>query len=404
MSRRYTIAISGQSSGVERRVTISLPAALATLGVLLTLLLVVGIGAARKIATDTEGLNARYRALDIEKENYRAATEELTKRFESLQSSTLLHESGSSVPAGIEQETRPASPVRGSPVSPALSIPATSSIQGSASRQPSDSASVTRVSPSGAVGADAVDRDSAKPNDPRQLLETLMTEALTRLSQRRALADEANAQTLATRPYQDGAVLETEARQLAKIGRTSDALLRTMAADARFRVAESEARAEAAARERGRPADAPPERPRPAEAPSVEAANLRPVEPARPAAESAAEPTEFEKTIQTVRGVIGQYVSALESKNLVALKKVWPSLGGNQERALRTEFAHARTVQAVFHNPRITINGDTTTVTGLRDYRLETQDGQNLSTTTTTTITLGRVNGEWLIQRVVHSP
>ena len=404
MSRRYTIAISGHGSSVERRVTISLPAALATLGVLLALLVVVGIGAARKIATDTQGLNERYRALEVEKANYRAATEELTRRFESLQSSALVHESGSSVPAGIEQDTRPASPVRGSPASPAPSIPATSSIQGSASKQPSDSASVTGASRSRPVGGDAVDRDSAKPNAPQQFIETLMSEALTRLSQRRTLADEASAQTLATRPYQDGVVLETEARQLAKIGRTSDALLRAMAADARFRTAESEARAEAAARERGRPADAPPERPRLAEAPSVEAANLRPVETARPAAEPAAETTEFEKTIQTIRGVIGQYVSALESKNLVALKRVWPSLGGNQEKALRNEFAHARTVQAVFHNPRITIDGDTTTVTGLRDYRLETQDGQSLFTTTTTTITLSRVDGEWLIQQVVHSP
>lgn len=394
MSQRYTIAISDQKHGTERRVTISLRAVLATLGVLLILLVVAGIGAARKIATDTEQLNAHSRALDIEKDNYRAATEELTRRFESLRSSTL----GSYVPGRVEQDTRPASSGRGSPASPA---PASSSLQGSASTRTSNSASVMGASPSATVGGDAVDRDSAKPDGPRQLIETLMIEAMTRLSQRRALAEEANAQTLATRPYQDGAVLETEAKELARIGRTSDALLRAMAADARFRVAESEARAEAAARERGRPADAPPERPRPAEAPAVETANLRPVEPARPAVASAAETTAVE---QTIRGVIDQYVSGLESRNLAALKRIWPSLGGNQEKALRTEFAHARTVRAVFRNPRITIDGDTTTVTGLRDYRLETQDGQSLFTTTTTTITLRQLAGEWLIQQVVHTP
>lgn len=394
MSQRYTIAISDQKHGTERRVTISLRAVLATLGVLLILLVVAGIGAARKIATDTEQLNAHSRALDIEKDNYRAATEELTRRFESLRSSTL----GSYVPGRVEQDTRPASSGRGSPASPA---PASSSLQGSASTRTSNSASVMGASPSATVGGDAVDRDSAKPDGPRQLIETLMIEAMTRLSQRRALAEEANAQTLATRPYQDGAVLETEAKELARIGRTSDALLRAMAADARFRVAESEARAEAAARERGRPADAPPERPRPAEAPAVETANLRPVEPARPAVASAAETTAVE---QTIRGVIDQYVSGLESRNLAALKRIWPSLGGNQEKALRNEFAHARTVRAVFRNPRITIDGDTTTVTGLRDYRLETQDGQSLFTTTTTTITLRQLAGEWLIQQVVHTP
>jgi hypothetical protein len=243
------------------------------------------------------------------------------------------------------------------------------------------------------------------------MLETVMVEALTRLGERRALAEAANAQTLANRPYQDGIVLETEARQLAKSGRTSDALLRAMAADARYRIAESEARAEGAARERRSPANAPPTNAPPAsasparqpvaEAPVVAAASSPPVAPPRPAPASAPDTSEVEKTI---RGVIGQYVSGLERQDLVALKRVWPSLGGNQERALRTEFTNARTVQALFHDPRITINDDTSTVTGLRDYRLETQDGQNLFTTTRTTITLRRVNGAWLIQQVVHSP
>jgi ketosteroid isomerase-like protein len=88
---------------------------------------------------------------------------------------------------------------------------------------------------------------------------------------------------------------------------------------------------------------------------------------------------------------------------VAALKRVWPSLGGDQEKALRTEFANARTVEALFHDPRITISDDTTTVMGLRSYGVETHDGQRLSATTRTTITLRRVDDGWVIEQVVHN-
>ena len=102
--------------------------------------------------------------------------------------------------------------------------------------------------------------------------------------------------------------------------------------------------------------------------------------------------------------MIAQYVSGLQSRNLPALKRVWPSLSGQQEKALRTEFSNARTVQALFHDPRISVNDGTTTVTGTRTYALETQDGQQLFTTTRTTITMRRVGDEWVIERMVHVP
>jgi hypothetical protein len=103
-----------------------------------------------------------------------------------------------------------------------------------------------------------------------------------------------------------------------------------------------------------------------------------------------------------IRGVIAQYLSGLESRNLAALKRVWPSLGGEQERAIRAEFENARTVQALLTDPQITINEDITTVTGVRRYGLETQDGQRLFTMTRTTITLRRDGGSWVIERIDH--
>jgi hypothetical protein len=103
-----------------------------------------------------------------------------------------------------------------------------------------------------------------------------------------------------------------------------------------------------------------------------------------------------------IRGVIAEYVSGLESRDLATLKRVWPSLGGNQEKALKTEFANARRIQALFHDSRISMNDDTTTVTGVRSYGLETHDGQRLFTTTRTTITLRRIDDAWVIEQVVH--
>jgi SnoaL-like domain len=105
----------------------------------------------------------------------------------------------------------------------------------------------------------------------------------------------------------------------------------------------------------------------------------------------------------TIRSVIAQYVNGLEARNLAAIKRVWPSMGGIQEQALRTEFQNARTVEALFDDPRITINDDTTTVTGLRSYNLVTRDGQQLSSVTRTTITLRRSGDAWVIEQVVHN-
>jgi hypothetical protein len=181
-------------------------------------------------------------------------------------------------------------------------------------------------------------------------------------------------------------------------------LARAVEADARFRAAEIEARAEAAAKERLRP----PETASPARVPATEARPEPPIAADSPRGESrpparAPEPAAQAANAEVaIREVIAQYVSGLASRSLPALKRIWPSLTGNQERAIRSEFDNARSVQARFSEPRVTVNGDTATVTGVREYNLVTQDGQRLSTVTRTTITLHRSGDAWLIDRVVH--
>ena len=103
-----------------------------------------------------------------------------------------------------------------------------------------------------------------------------------------------------------------------------------------------------------------------------------------------------------IREVISQYVIGLESQSVPALKRVWPSLGGREEREIQREVENARIVETAFKDPRITINGDTTTVTGFRMHSLVTQDGQRLSSVTKTTMTLRRNGNAWTIEHIVH--
>jgi murein DD-endopeptidase MepM/ murein hydrolase activator NlpD len=85
-SRRYTILVADRSSGVVRRATLSLrPTAIAA-GVVLSLPVLVGLGAAWKAKSDVSGLRSSHAALEVENANYRAATEALAGQIASLQS------------------------------------------------------------------------------------------------------------------------------------------------------------------------------------------------------------------------------------------------------------------------------------------------------------------------------
>ncbi len=85
-SRRYTLAIADRTSGVERRATISARPMLLVVSAIVTLPVLIGLGAAWKAKSDVQGLYASNQALEIENANYRAATEALAGQIESLQS------------------------------------------------------------------------------------------------------------------------------------------------------------------------------------------------------------------------------------------------------------------------------------------------------------------------------
>jgi hypothetical protein len=106
--------------------------------------------------------------------------------------------------------------------------------------------------------------------------------------------------------------------------------------------------------------------------------------------------------VPAVQAVLARYRAALESRDISALKRVWPSLGGRQEEALRTEFDHARAIRADLDAVDIRPTASGASVTCRRNYSVTTGDGQTLRTATTMFMTLARRDGAWSIESIRH--
>jgi hypothetical protein len=84
-SRRYTILVADRTSGVVRRVTISVRPAVAVACAIVTLPVLIGIGAAWKAKSEVAALYSSNRSLEAENANYRGATDALSDQIQSLQ-------------------------------------------------------------------------------------------------------------------------------------------------------------------------------------------------------------------------------------------------------------------------------------------------------------------------------
>jgi murein DD-endopeptidase MepM/ murein hydrolase activator NlpD len=84
-SRRYAVVVADSTSGVERRAAIPVRPVAVVVGVVVTLPILIGLGAAWKAKSDVANLFADYRALEQENASYRQATEALAGQIESLQ-------------------------------------------------------------------------------------------------------------------------------------------------------------------------------------------------------------------------------------------------------------------------------------------------------------------------------
>jgi murein DD-endopeptidase MepM/ murein hydrolase activator NlpD len=83
--RRYTVLIADRSSGVLRRVTINLRAAVSVVTGVLMLPILIGLGARWSARTEMDQLAAANSLLQVENSSYRVATGELTGQIQTLE-------------------------------------------------------------------------------------------------------------------------------------------------------------------------------------------------------------------------------------------------------------------------------------------------------------------------------
>jgi murein DD-endopeptidase MepM/ murein hydrolase activator NlpD len=84
-NRRYTVLIADRSSGVVRRLGVSLHGVVTSVGVVLAIPVLIGLGAKWSAGTEISDLRVSKSSLEAENGNYRAATGELTTQIQSLE-------------------------------------------------------------------------------------------------------------------------------------------------------------------------------------------------------------------------------------------------------------------------------------------------------------------------------
>jgi Peptidase family M23 len=84
-SKRYTILLADRQTGVTRRFTVGLRPALAALTTVVTLPILIGMGAAWKAKADVADLYASHATLELELGHYHDTTEALTGQIQGLQ-------------------------------------------------------------------------------------------------------------------------------------------------------------------------------------------------------------------------------------------------------------------------------------------------------------------------------
>ena len=215
-------------------------------------------------------------------------------------------------------------------------------------------------------------------------------EGRTRMNEARASALAAGAARLAPAAFRAATRVDQDAQRLYKAGRLSEAMSRFYEASGLYRSAETTANSEAALQRSTPPAPhaapatppaSPPSIPPPSTSPTVPAPTVdapqetakpqvtAPVTPAPPPAAKPPEPlppppaapapstrplpsppvaqpldlpARSPTAEERIQELLSRYKSAMESRSLEDLKRIWPGLGGAQLDALRRQFQEAR--------------------------------------------------------------
>jgi serine/threonine-protein kinase len=252
-------------------------------------------------------------------------------------------------------------------------------------------------------------------------------EARMRMNRAKAAARQAGNRAQRSQAFAAGLSAERDAVRLYQAKQMSEATARFYEAAGHFRSAELAASAPdappAQAQARTEPPAAAPSTPAPPPSGSSAPAPIVPAPPATtsaPPAEPAAAappplippvvrtpppastvPVDNSKALEDgVRDLIRRYEQALESRSVETLKRLWPSLEGAQEAAIRQEFANTRRIDVEISNIDVAVSGQTATATFVRRYQLFTVDGQSPLRLSRTTLNARRNGGDWLIERV----
>jgi serine/threonine protein kinase len=256
-------------------------------------------------------------------------------------------------------------------------------------------------------------------------------EARTQVARARAAARSAGAQRLAPEPYLAATAADRDAQRLYAAGRPEEATVKFYQASGLFRSAEIAAQNESAAREaRARPEPptphkagesdsgrvpapvslpqalpvAPPEKPEPTQvpAPVPPAPTVTPPAPSPPPAAASAPAVETSAAARdaAIADVLTRYKSALESRNLDALSRLWPGLSGQALERVRSEFRQSTRISVEIVDPHISGSGDTATVSCIRRYDVVTVEGQPLHSEEHATMDVRRAGASWVIERI----
>jgi serine/threonine protein kinase len=257
-------------------------------------------------------------------------------------------------------------------------------------------------------------------------------EARTQVARARALARSAGAQRLAPAPYLAATAADRDAERLYAAGRPEDATVKFYEASGLFRSAEIAAQNESAAREaRARPEPppapqkasepdagratppvslpqglpvAPPEKSAPTQvpAPTPPAATVTPPAPSPPPATAPAPAAESSTAARdaAIADLLTRYKSALESRNLDALSRLWPGLSGAPHERVRTQFQQASRISVEIVDPHISGSGDNATVSFIRRYDVVTVEGDRQHNESHATMDVRRSGTSWLIEGI----
>jgi hypothetical protein len=103
---------------------------------------------------------------------------------------------------------------------------------------------------------------------------------------------------------------------------------------------------------------------------------------------------------EAVLGVLKRYVTAMQTKDMPALRAIWPTMDKSQEAKIQKGFHFTRSLKITLDITAVVINGGTATVSGRRKDQVVTNEGQSFKSDRQATFKLEK-SAEWTITDVV---